>query len=80
MSTAQAVLAILSAAATVLTTLAGLLWWTFRQGRNVGQEEARREAGLQAQADAAAKVVSLEARLTELQAELDSLRSRRRRA
>ena len=28
MSTAQAVLAILSAAATVLTTLAGLLWWT----------------------------------------------------
>ena len=80
MSTAQAVLAILSAAATVLTTLAGLLWWTFRQGRATGQEEARREAGFQAQADAVAKVVSLEARLTEMQAELDSLRSRRRRA
>ena len=80
MSTAEAILAILSAAATVLGTLAGLLWWAFRQGRNAGHEEARREAGLQAQADAAARVVSLEARLTELQAELDSMRSRRRRA
>ena len=66
MNTAQTVFAILSAAATVLATLAGLLSWVFRQGCNAGKEEARREAVLQAQADAAAKVISLEARLLEL--------------
>ena len=80
MNTAQTVFAILSAAATVLATLAGLLWWVFRQGCNAGKEEARREAVLQAQADAAAKVISLEARLLELETELDSLQSKRRRA
>jgi hypothetical protein len=80
MSTAQEVFAILSAAATVLAAIAGLLWWVFRQGRSVGREEAKREAGLQAQADATAKVSLIEAQLIELQAELDSLRPKRRRA
>jgi hypothetical protein len=79
MGNAATVFTIVGGTVTAIGGLATLLWWSFRQGRKSGRQEERREAQLQAQAEAAAKVASLETRVAELDAELDSLRPKRRR-
>jgi hypothetical protein len=79
MGNAATAFTIVGETVTAIGGLATLLWWSFRQGRKSGRQEERREAQLQAQAEAAAKVASLETRVAELDAELDSLRPKRRR-
>jgi hypothetical protein len=44
MGTAEAVFAILSASATALGVLGGLLWWVYKRGQASGAEKAKREA------------------------------------
>lgn len=75
-------IAIAAAAAifTIVTGAATVLGWLSKRSYQRGQEDAQREAERKAQVEAAAKIRTLEARLTEVQAELDALASRRRRA
>lgn len=75
----QAVLAVLSASATVLGGLGSLLWWAYRRGQVSGAEKAGHEADQRAQAEAAAKIQALERLVAEMQAELASMQPKRRR-
>ena len=65
MGTAEAVFAILSASATALGILGGLLWWAYKQGQASGVEVAKREA--------------LEQVVAEIRAELAAIQPKRRR-
>ena len=79
MGVAEAVFAILSASATVLGGLGGLLWWAYRRGQASGSAKARNEADQRALAQADAKIQALESRVAEVQAELAAMQPKRRR-
>jgi type VI protein secretion system component VasK len=79
MGTVEAILATLSASATVLGCLGSLLWWTYRRGQASGVEKAKREADQRAQAQADAKIQALERLVAEMRAELASMQPKRRR-
>ena len=79
MGTAEAIVAILSASATVLGCLGSLLWWTYRRGQASGVEKAKREADQRAQAQADAKIQALVRLVAETRAELASMQPKRRR-
>ena len=79
MGTAEAIVAILSASATVLACMGSLLWWTYRRGQTSGAEKAKHEADQRAQAQADAKIQALERLVAETRAELASMQPKRRR-
>jgi hypothetical protein len=78
MGIAEAIFAILSAAATVLCAMGSLLWWAYRRGQAWGAEKARHEADQRAQARADAKIQALERLVAEMHGELTAMQSRRR--
>lgn len=79
MNGAAIVATIISGAVTALAALASFLWWAFTLGRKTGRAEERGAAQVQIQAQAVAKIITLEERIAELETELD-LRSTRRRS
>jgi hypothetical protein len=80
MGIAEMVFAILSASATALGSVGGLLWWVYRRGQASGADRARREAGQRTQAEADARIQALEKLIAETRVELASLQPKRRRA
>lgn len=79
MNLAEAIFVIIGGVAGALTVIGTYTWWVYRRGQDSGRARAEREADQRAQAEAAEKVRRLEARLAAIQAELDSLRPKRRR-
>ena len=67
---------LLAAIVTVLASVGGLSWWSYKRGRAAGKEQADRDA---ARAEDQARIEALERQLDETKAELVSLQQRRRR-
>lgn len=80
MNLAEAMFAIASGIAAVLTVIGTYTWWVYRRGEESGRARAEKEADQRAQVEEAAKVRMLQTQLAAIQAELDSLRPKRRRA
>jgi hypothetical protein len=77
MGIAEAVFAILSASATALGGLGGLLWWVYNRGQASGVEKAKREALEQASGVEKAKREALEQAVAEIWAQLAAIQRRR---
>jgi ubiquinone biosynthesis protein UbiJ len=72
MNVTEAVFEIIGGCAAALTIAATYTRWIYRRGQDSGRDMAER-------AGEAEKINILESKITAMQAELDSLRSRRRR-
>jgi type VI protein secretion system component VasK len=79
MNLAEAISVVVGGAAAALTVGGTYTWWVYRRGQDSGRAKAEREADQRAQADATEKTRTLEKQLAAIQAELDSLRPKRRR-
>jgi type VI protein secretion system component VasK len=80
MNLAEAIFASAGGMATVLTVIGTYTWWVYRRGEESGKSRAERDANQRAQVEEAAEIRTLQTQLAAIQAELDSLRPKRRRA
>ena len=68
------------AALSAVITVAGALWWVFKLGQSSGAENARRADEQRAWAEVNVRIQALEKVVADIQANVDAVTRRRRRA
>jgi len=68
-----------AAIVTIAIGVASGIWWVYRHGQDSGKAQAEYRAARRAQAEAQARIQIMEAKLAEIQAEMDRIRPRRPR-